>query len=113
MNLELIVDIIASIIGLVSIGLLLGLNRKIGGRISGALRWFVAGIVCMILAFIWSAIFGHGIDMVNTANNMHMTMTTISFGFQPTIDIHHLLMTIGMIFFILSAQRFSSLVSNN
>lgn len=105
MGIELIIDIIASIIGFVSIGFLISLNKKLGGKMSQAIYLFVSGITFMVLAFIWTIIFGHG-DLTPSTN-----MGSPAAG--SMIDVHHVLMAIGMIFFIFSARKFSSLIKND
>ena len=108
MTLELLVDIIATIIGFVSIILLMRLNKDLGGKMSTAVRLFTGGIIFMVLAFAWTMIFGHIGVALETSGGMHMD------GMDDTsryIDMHHILMAIGMIFLIFSARKFSSLVS--
>lgn len=108
MGIELIIDIIASIIGFVSIGFLISLNKKLGGKMSQAIYLFVSGITFMVLAFVWSIVFGHGdLSVLNSSTGM----TNVSSG--SMIDVHHVLMAIGMIFFIFSARKFSSLIKND
>jgi len=92
---ELIVGIAATLIGLFAIYLLIKLNRKLGGKIKTALQYFVLGVLANIVAIIWSLFFEHIYVIAGI-----------------TFNIHQLLMTLGMIFFILSTYRFSSLIQS-
>ncbi len=85
-------DAFAVAIGLVAIYLLIKLNRKLGGKLSGALRLFNLGMAANVVAITWSSFSGH----------------VYVVGGIP-IDIHHFFMTLGMIFFIIATNRFSSL----
>lgn len=88
----LILDIIGILVGLLSIYIIFHLNRKIKGDIGKALNFFIFGIGFMILAFIWTIIF-----------------TRLKLIPSPAIDVHHLLMIIGMIFFVISITQFAKL----
>lgn len=114
MTIELIIDIIASIIGFISIGLLVNLNKNLGGKMSGAIRLFIGGIIFMVLAFTWSTFFGHGdfVSAINQIKGNSLSMDHMATASKP-LDIHHVFMAIGMIFFIFSAQKFSSLIKND
>lgn len=87
------IDIVGIATGLIAIFLLLNINKTLGGKISGALKFFVWGVVVMIAAFLWTIIF-----------------TRLKMLPPPLIDIHHLLMTTGMLLFIFSAKKFASLL---
>ena len=90
-----VVDLIAIVVGTVAIYYLIRLNRKLGGKLSGGIRFFNFGMAANVLAILWSAFIGH-----------------IYVIFGTEIDIHHFLMSIGMIFFILSTRKLSGLVQS-
>lgn len=90
-----IVDLIAILVGTIAIYYLIRLNRKLGGKLSGAIRFFNLGMAANVLAILWSAFLGH----VYIVGGME-------------IDAHHFLMSIGMIFFILSTRKLSGLVQS-
>ena len=87
------VDIVAICIGLIAIIFVVRLNRKLGGKIKSALWFFLLGVFINMFAMLWTAFFGHV-----------YTLGTVTF------DVHDVFMAVGMIFFILSAYRFSLLV---
>lgn len=89
-----ILYVIAVIIGVVAVYLLIRLNRRLGGKLNIALRLFVGGVISNTVAIIWTL---SGGPMFSVGGAL--------------FDVHHLLMTLGMIFFIFSVHRFSSLVS--
>lgn len=91
----LLVESIAVIVGFIAVYLLLRLNTRLGGKINAALRFFILGVLSNVLAIVLSELGYH----------------QYAFG-TLTIDIHHVLMAIGMIFFVISTRRFSSLISN-
>lgn len=87
------VDVVAACIGLFAVILVIRLNRKLGGRIRSALWFFLSGVFINVFAMLWTAFFGH--------------MYTVD---AITFDVHDAFMAIGMIFFTLSAYRFSLLI---
>jgi len=87
------VYVVAICIGLVAIILVIRLNRKLGGKINSALWFFSFGVFINMFAMLWTAFLGHT-----------YTLGTMTF------DVHNVFMALGMIFFILSAYRFSLLV---
>jgi hypothetical protein len=88
----LIFDIIGILIGLVSIFVVSGLKSKIGGSMGKAFNLFIAGILSMMLAFLYTIVFSR------------LKLLT-----APHIDVHHLIMTVGLIFFMLAAMKFANL----
>ncbi len=90
-----VVDFIAIMVGIIAIYSLIRLNEKLGGKLSGAIRFFNLGMAANVLAILWSAFLGH--------------MFIIA-GME--VDAHHFLMSIGMIFFILSTRKLSGLVQS-
>jgi len=90
----LVIDFIGIAIGLIAILTVNNLNKVLAGKLSGALKVFVGGIVCMIFAFVYTVIF-----------------TRLKLISAPPVDIHHLLMTFGMLFFIVSAKKFAQMAS--
>ena len=86
------IDIVSIIIGVVAFFMAVRLVRGLGGRISRAIKYFIVGIVCNAAAIAWSLFLDHGYVL----GGMYL-------------DIHQNLMTLGMIFFIISTFRFSKL----
>lgn len=91
-QLLIIFDIIGIIIGIISIITIRKTSKMLGGRVAGALSLFTWGVVAMVLAFAWTLFFSR------------LQLWT------APLDVHHILMTIGMILFVLAARRFSSLI---
>lgn len=87
------IDILAAVIGLFAVLVVIRLNRRLGGKISKALTFFILGVFCNILAIVWSVFFGH-VFLVGGMN----------------FNLHQNLMSLGMIFFIVSTTKFSKLV---
>ena len=87
------IDIIGVAVGFISVAKMLKLNRTLGGRIGNAVNLVVGGVALNVLAFLWTIIF------------IRLKLFT-----PPALDIHHLLMTIGMILFVFAARKFSVLI---
>lgn len=90
---QITISSITVVIGIVAILLIFRINRQLGGRISQALRFFTAGVLCNVSAVIWTLVYGH-----------NLVIGSID------VNIHQNLMSIGMIFFIISITRFAKLV---
>jgi hypothetical protein len=86
-------DIVAVVIGLIAVISVVRLNQKLGGKIKSALWFFLFGVFTNMFAMLWTVFFGH----------------TYSIG-AVTFDVHDAFMAIGMVFFSLSAYRFSLMV---
>lgn len=89
---ELIIDFIGVLVAVVSIIILFELKNKLGERVGAALSFIMIGILFNTAAFVWTIVF-----------------IRLSLLPKPAIDVHHLLMTLGMIFFVLAALKFSHL----
>jgi len=91
----LIVDIIGITVGLYSIYAIQKSKRgALGGKVGSALGLFIWGVLFMIAAF--------GITIL--ISRLHIISPF-------PLDVHHLLMTIGMIFFVISARKFTGMIS--
>lgn len=89
-NTQLVIDAVGIIVGLVSIYLIWGVaKRHVAGRVGTGLDLFVWGLITMTASFVWLFI---------TPPNLAV--------------VHHVLMTLGMIFFVASAWKFSSLLKS-
>lgn len=88
-----ILDFIAVLAGVVAIYYLFRLNKRLGGKLSGAIRFFNLGVASNVLAIAWSTFLGHLYIVAGIS-----------------LDIHHLLMSVGMIFFIFSTHKLSELI---
>lgn len=91
---QIVINMIAIVVGLLAVVWVFHLNRTLGGRVRQALWFFIAGILCNVVAVGWSLFLEHDFIFRNIA-----------------IDIHQNLMTAGMIFFIISTARFSKLIN--
>mgnify|MGYP001579675146 CR=1 FL=1 len=83
------IDVIGVLVGIVAIFVILSARQQIGGDVGKGLTIFIWGILSMILAFIYTIVF-----------------TRLKLVAAPPVDIHHALMTVGMLLFIVSAMRF-------
>ncbi len=90
-----VLDFFAILLGVIAIYSLIRLNKKLGGKLSSAVKFFNLGMTANVLAIVWSTFFGH---MYNVTGQ--------------TFDIHHFLMTVGMILFIISTRKLSGLVAS-
>jgi tryptophan-rich sensory protein len=88
----LFIDFLGILIGLLSVAKMIGLKKTLGGRLGTILNLVVVGVSLNILAFAWTVIF-----------------TRLKLLPAPSLDVHHLLMTFGMILFVLAAKKFSSI----
>ena len=89
------IDITALLIGGLAVMTIFRIMRQPGGRVNQALRFFTVGIVFNMLAIVWSLSSGHPFQI---------------FGFY--LDMHQNLMSVGLVFFIISALRFAKITSN-
>ncbi len=87
-----VVVVLAIIIGIAAIAVVVGLNRKLGGKIHGALWFFVLGVLSNIVALVWTTFLGHTYTIGGT-----------------TFDVHNFFMAVGMCFFAISTYRFLAL----
>lgn len=92
-----IIDLIGIAIGVGAVVLGLNLKKTIGGRVGEGLTYFMWGVVWMVLAFVYT--------LFNARFNT-VLKGQLNLG---GVDIHHALMTLGMIFFIVSARKFTRL----
>ncbi len=93
-TIQILINLSAVAVGLLAVVWVLKLNRRFGGRVNQALRFFIAGILCNVFAIGWSLFFEHAYVVGSMA-----------------LDVHQNLMTLGMIFFIFSTARFSKLIN--
>jgi len=89
----LLIDFVGIAVGLVSIFMMFTLKKSIGGRMGNIINLVVGGVSFNILAFGYT-----------------VTFTRLKlFSIPGGIDVHHILMTVGMILFVLAARKFSLL----
>lgn len=86
-SLLIVIDLIGVAIGLVSIGVMVGSLGTVGGLVAKWVTLVLAGITLQVLALLWTTI----VERLNLV--------------EAPIDVHHLLMTIGMIFFVIAALK--------
>ena len=91
---DLVVAVATILMGILSIVLIIRVNRGLGGQIKSAIQFFVIGIDLNIVAIFWAVL---------------VNKSAIIAG--QSIDIQNLIIMVSMLFFILSAQRFSTLVA--
>ncbi len=89
---ELIIDFIGVLVAIVSIFMLFELKNKIGGSLGSALTFIMTGVLFNTAALVWTIIF-----------------TRLALLPKPAIDVHHLFMTLGMVFFVFAAIKFANL----
>lgn len=89
-----IIDGVGILIGLFSIYLIMVRGKLIGGNVKEALNLVVWGIIFNIIA------------LLVTLLASRLKIITLP---AEVIDLHHALMTVGMVFFIVSAKKFSDL----
>ena len=89
----LIIDVSGVAIGLISVLKMLKLNRMLGGKIGGAVNLVVGGVILNMIAFLWTIIF-----------------TRLKLFPAPPLDVHHLLMTVGMVLFVFAARKLFTLI---
>ena len=87
-----LLDLFGIVVGIVSIWVIAGTKKTVGGKVGEALDLFMFGILAQILAFTWTLVFSR-LKLIPA----------------PSLDIHHLLMAVGMILFVLSTKKFASL----
>jgi len=93
MSTALLIDIVSILIGLVSIFTILAKKKSIGGKVGSALGLFIWGIVFMVAAFSYTIVFSR------------LKLLAV----PGRVDVHHLLMAIGMVLFVVAARKFASL----
>lgn len=94
-GLQLGISVVAITVAVFAFIMAFRLVHKLGGRINQAVRYFILGIACNASAIGWSLFFGH-----------------VYFLGDVYFDIHQNLMSLGMIFFIISTLKFSRLIQN-
>jgi len=93
-SIDLVVAVMTILMGIISIVLIVRVNRGLGGQIKSAIQFFVIGIDLNIVAIFWAVL---------------VNKSAIIAG--QSIDIQNLIIMVSMLFFILSARRFSTLVA--
>jgi len=93
-TLVLVIDIIGVTAGLLSVGVILSASKKIGGQVGSTFGLVLAGIFFQMAAIIYTIVF-----------------TRLKLFPAPAVDVHHALMTIGLILFVWAAKKFSELSS--
>lgn len=86
----LLIDMIGVLAGVVSIAVIFNASKIIGGQVGSAFSLVLFGILFQMSAVIYTIIF-----------------TRLKLFPAPSIDIHHALMVIGLIFFVIAAKKFS------
>lgn len=93
MSLLLGIDIVGIIIGIISLISVVGLSKKVGGKVGNAVNLLLAGIIFLILSFVWTSLNIIGF---------------ISFAF--TDDVHHILMIIAATLLVIAARSLAQLM---
>lgn len=86
------IDIIGVATAILSLIIIINASRKIGGQIGSSFNLILWGILLQMSAIIYTIIF-----------------TRLKILPAPPIDIHHGLMVIGLVFFVVAAKKFSDL----
>ena len=87
------IEILAGVIGIAMLIFIVNLNRRLGGKMRTALWYFALAVMVNILGLVWTACYGD--------NYMLGSLE---------VDMHDVIMAVGMIFFSISVYRFSLLV---
>lgn len=88
----LMIDFIGVVAGLFSLGVIFIASSKVGGQVGSAFNLILWGILFQLSAIIYTIIF-----------------TRLKLLPALPVDIHHALMTIGLLLFVIAAKRFSDL----
>lgn len=88
----LIIDIVGVLAGVISIGVILSSSRTVGGQVGSAFNLVLIGILFQMSAVIYTIVF-----------------TRLKLFPAPVVDIHHGLMVIGLVFFVMAARQFAKL----
>ena len=91
------IDFAGIVIGIAALAMGLNLKKTLGGKVGSALNYFMWGVAWMILSFVYT--------LFNARFDTALKGQLILFG----ADVHHALMVVGMIFFILAAREFTRL----
>lgn len=86
----LMIDFIGVAAGLVCLWVIASASSKVGGQVGSAFNLVLGGILFQMAAIIYTIIF-----------------TRLKLFPAPPVDIHHALMVIGLILFVISAKKFS------
>lgn len=93
LTVPLLLDLFGILIGITSIATILRGMQGMGGRVGSTLRLFIWGIVFQVGALLYTVVFAR------------LKLLPLPGG----VDIHHLLMTIGLIVFVLAGRQFAAL----
>lgn len=88
----LLIDFIGVAAGLICLWIIASASSKIGGQVGSAFNLVLGGIIFQMAAIVYTIIF-----------------TRLKLFPAPPVDIHHALMVIGLILFVISAKKFSDL----
>lgn len=91
-SLVLIIDIIGVGIGVICLWVIISTSSKVGGQVGSAFNWVLLGILFQMAAIVYTIIF-----------------TRLKLFPALALDIHHGLMVIGLILFVVAAKKFSDL----
>lgn len=86
----LMIDFIGVTAGLICLWVIVSASSKVGGQVGSAFNLVLGGILFQMAAIIYTIIF-----------------TRLKLFSAPPVDIHHALMVIGLILFVISAKKFS------
>lgn len=88
----LIIDLVGIVAGLFSLVIIVNTSSKVGGQVGAAFNLVLWGILFQLSAIIYTVIF-----------------TRLKLLPAPPVDIHHALMTVGLVLFVIAAKKFSDL----
>ncbi|MCR4311087.1 MAG: hypothetical protein NUV54_00745 [Candidatus Taylorbacteria bacterium] len=89
------INTVALVVAFLAVVVAIRMAGAMGGRIRKAIFYFILGIVANALAVFWTLFFAH---------------QYLVWGVY--LDVHQNLMSLGMIFFVISTYKFSKLVQN-
>jgi len=92
MIIDLVIDIFAVLIGIISIFLILNVVKSFKGALRKSFNYIIYGIIFQILALI------------------EHSLRDLKISIVPQVDIHHILMVIGIVFFTIAVFKLRDMV---
>lgn len=93
-SIVLLIDFVGVLAGVISVLVIFNTFKVIGGQVRSTFSLVLLGIIFQMLAIIYTIIF-----------------TRLKLFPAPSVDVHHALMVVGLVFFVLAARQFAKLSS--
>jgi hypothetical protein len=98
LHIHILIELVGLGIGIITLLRISLLKKQLGGRVGSALNYFMGGILWMTIAFVYTLFH----QRLNTPLKGQLAFMGI--------DLHHLIMLVGMVFFILSTREFLKII---